>query len=85
VKDWTRLEGEVRGGARSFLVRKTTEGAGLRQRFLDTSVLLWQKVYDHISIVGEAAWFLYRSSETNDPTDTSYGRLVIQAGVEVFF
>ncbi|MBI3722699.1 hypothetical protein HY251_01900 [bacterium] len=81
VREWTRLELEVRGGTRSFLVRRAPSQAGLRQRFLDSSALLWQKVYDHVAIVGEVAWFLYDST---DPTE-SYGRFVGQLGIEVFF
>jgi len=81
IPEWTRLEAEVRTGTRSFLVRRTLLDKALRQRYLDCSLLVWQKVFDHVAIVGEIGWYIYHSSDVRE----SYGRLLVQGGVEASF
>ena len=81
IKDWTRLEVEIRGGTRSFLVRRTTLDQSLKQQFLDCSSLFWQQIIPHVALVAEAGWYIYHSTETSE----SYGRFIIQGGVEASF
>lgn len=92
VKEWTRLEGELRGGARDFIVRQTDAAKDalgnpiessvlLRHRFLDVSFLVWQQVIEHLAVVAEASWFGWNSSEHGE----SYRRFVFQAGLEGSF
>lgn len=81
VKDWTRLEVEVRGGTRSFLVRRTTLDQSLKQRYLDASALFWQQLFPHVGAVAEVGWYIYHSTEVRE----SYGRFIVQAGLEASF
>jgi hypothetical protein len=81
VKEWTKLEFELRAGTRSFLVRRTILDQPLRQRYLDVSMLFSQKIIEHLSLVGELGWYIYHS---DDPGD-SYGRLLVQGGIEASF
>jgi hypothetical protein len=90
VPDWTRFEAELRVGERHFLVRKAStqfpvpDGSGgpaLGQDYLESSLLFWQKIFDHVSLVTEADYFIYRSKDLR----SNYTRLVLQAGIEASF
>jgi hypothetical protein len=88
VKDWTRVEAEVRGGGRDFVVRRVVppvipspSSPLLRHRFIDVSFLVWQQVVEHLAAVVEVSWFDWGSSEPGE----SYRRLVAQGGIEASF
>ncbi len=85
--DWTMIAVDVRGGDRPFLVHRTTQRGGLfpgtrlEQSYLEATVSVSQKVWDHVSLVGELSYYFYHSTDVN----SSYERLVMQIGIEGSF
>lgn len=85
--DWTELLVDLRGGNRAFLVRRTLVrgdplfGTRLEQNYLDVTVAFQQKIVEHISVVVEASWFIYESTDIR----SSYERFVAQGGIEASF
>ncbi|HZV00318.1 MAG TPA: hypothetical protein VFF73_26605, partial [Planctomycetota bacterium] len=85
--DWTTLAVDVRGGDRPFLVHRTTQRGGLfpgtrlEQSYVEATLSVSQKVWDHVSLVGELSYFFYHSTDVN----SSYERLVVQLGIEGSF
>jgi hypothetical protein len=86
VRDWTRVELEVRGGLRGFLVpqsaRASPDTFAYQQSYVDSSFLFWQKIHGPLSLFAEAGYFIYHSDALKIPP---YKRLLLQIGVEASF
>ena len=85
-KDTTRFEAELRGGTRSFLIaqrqRANPSIEPQDQSYIDVSFLFWQKLIEHVALVGEIGFDVYNSDDSLIP---SYRRVLVQLGVEASF
>ncbi|MEZ6183410.1 MAG: hypothetical protein R3F62_00175 [Planctomycetota bacterium] len=83
IPDRTRVDFGLRGVARNFLVRQSTESGGhLRHRLLSVSLGVWQQLGElPLAVYASGRATVWRSGDVGE----DYDRYVGEGGVEVFF